>query len=118
MRGLGRGVVTGRGRVAGTMVAGASGRSIGTLREGLPAMTDAATPSDDTQETGGRAGRRGRGGAEARRALRRGGGLQQLKYISRKIPLYEVLKTDGLELIEHNADTVLEEIGLEFRDDE
>ncbi len=29
-----------------------------------------------------------------------------------------MLKTDGLELIEHNADTVLEEIGLEFRDDE
>uniref|UniRef100_UPI0037841DB0 trimethylamine methyltransferase family protein n=1 Tax=Inquilinus sp. TaxID=1932117 RepID=UPI0037841DB0 len=81
-------------------------------------MTDVpTTPSDEIQDTG-RAGRRGRGGAEARRALRRGGGLQQLKYISRKIPLYEVLKTDGLELIEHNAATVLEEIGLEFRDDE
>ncbi|MDR6294598.1 trimethylamine--corrinoid protein Co-methyltransferase [Inquilinus ginsengisoli] len=86
-------------------------------------MTDSAvTPPDDAAAgdapEGGRAGRRGRGGAEARRALRRGGGLQQLKYISRKIPLYEVLKTDGLEIIEHNADTVLEEIGLEFRDDE
>jgi trimethylamine--corrinoid protein Co-methyltransferase len=64
-----------------------------------------------------RAGRRGRGGAEARRAARRGGPVQQLHTISRSIPLYEVLAVDGLELIEHNADTVLEEIGLEFRDD-
>ncbi len=80
-----------------------------------------AEASDGTGSGGtaveGTRGRRGRGGAEARRAARRGGPLQQLRYISRTIPLYEVLSTDGLELIEHNADTVLEEIGIEFRDD-
>ncbi len=62
--------------------------------------------------------RRGRGGgAEARRAARSGVKRQQLPYISRNIPIYEVLSEEGLELIERNADTVLEEIGIEFRED-
>ena len=38
-------------------------------------------------------------------------------YITRKIPYYEVLGEEGLELLEHNADTILEEIGIDFRDD-
>jgi trimethylamine--corrinoid protein Co-methyltransferase len=38
-------------------------------------------------------------------------------YITRRIPPYEVLSTEGLELLEHNADTILEEIGIDFRDD-
>ncbi|PSJ54990.1 trimethylamine methyltransferase family protein [Kumtagia ephedrae] len=72
------------------------------------------------QEAGG--GRRGRadrgGGAAARRAARSGGGPgTQLTYIKRQIPLYEVLGEEGLALIEANADTVLQEIGIEFRDD-
>jgi trimethylamine:corrinoid methyltransferase-like protein len=40
-----------------------------------------------------------------------------LPYITRKIKEYEVLDEEGLQLIEANADTVLEEIGIEFRDD-
>jgi len=28
-----------------------------------------------------------------------------------------VLGSEGLELLEHNADTILEEIGIDFRDD-
>jgi trimethylamine--corrinoid protein Co-methyltransferase len=71
------------------------------------------------QEAGGR--RRGRGegsGAAARRAARSGGGPGlSLTYIKRKINVYEVLDEEGLALIEANADTVLEEIGIEFRDD-
>ena len=64
-------------------------------------------------------GRRGHGGgADARRAARRGGGITQLRYITRKIPVYEVLNEEGLTLIENNADTVLAEIGIEFRGDE
>lgn len=39
-------------------------------------------------------------------------------YITRNIPYYEVLDEDGLSLIEQNAETILEEIGIEFRDDE
>src|SRR5262249_35111624 len=44
--------------------------------------------------------------------------LQQLTYITRQIPLVEVLGEEGLALIERNADTILEEVGIEFRDDE
>ena len=66
-------------------------------------------------------GRRARGegrGAAARRASRTGGGPgPSLPYIQRKIREYEVLDEEGLQLIERNADTVLEEIGIEFRDD-
>ena len=66
--------------------------------------------------------RRGRaergGGAAARRASRSGGGPGlSLTYIKRQIPVYEVLSEEGLALIEANADTVLQETGIEFRDD-
>ncbi len=37
-------------------------------------------------------------------------------WIDRKIPYVELLDEEGLELIERNADTVLEEIGIEFRE--
>lgn len=60
-------------------------------------------------------GRRGRG---ARRAARAGGGPSpQMPFIHRKIRVYEVLDEEGLEIVEANADRVLEEIGIEFRDD-
>jgi trimethylamine--corrinoid protein Co-methyltransferase len=74
--------------------------------------------SVDQAGGGNRRGRGERGGAAARRAARSGGGAgEQLTYIKRQIPLYEVLSEEGLALIEANADTVLEEIGIEFRDD-
>jgi Trimethylamine:corrinoid methyltransferase len=64
------------------------------------------------------AGRRARGGADARRATRSHPKLVQLPYITRRIPLVTVLDEEGLTLIEGNADIILEEIGIEFRDDE
>ncbi len=60
--------------------------------------------------------RRGAGRA-ARRAARTKPKLAQNPYITRKLPIYEVLGEDGLELLEHNAETILQEIGLEFRED-
>ena len=66
---------------------------------------------------GNRRSRRGSGGAGARRAERARPAVTQLTYIRRKIPLYEVLSEDGLDLIERNADKVLAEVGIEFRDD-
>jgi len=80
-------------------------------------MTDISSAAGDA--AGGRRGRGDRGGgAAARRAARAGGGPgDQLTYITRKVPLYEVLSEEGLALIEANADTVLEEVGIEFRDD-
>ena len=81
-------------------------------------MSDSDTSA--TGEAGGsRRGRGGRsgGGKAARRATRSGGGIEQLRYITRDVPYYEVLTEEGLSLIEQNADTILEEIGVEFRDD-
>lgn len=60
--------------------------------------------------------RRRRGGAD-RRTARSRGGVGGAPYITRRVPVFEVLNEDGLALIEHNADTILEEIGIEFRDD-
>ena len=62
-------------------------------------------------------GRRSRGGAEARRAARTAGTVKQSGYVRRQTPLYEPFTTEQLELIEANAETVLEEIGIDFRDD-
>ncbi len=60
-------------------------------------------------------GRRGRRGSRAHRA---GTEIVSVSkpYITRKIPYFEVLDEEGLELIENNADTILEEMGIEFRD--
>ena len=76
------------------------------------------TAMEDQTDGGGRRGRGERGGAAARRAARTGGGAGlQLTYIKREVPVYDVLNEEGLALIEANADTVLEETGIEFRDD-
>src|SRR5574337_1273045 len=39
-----------------------------------------------------------------------------IPYITRKIPLTEIVGEEGLETIERNAETLLEEVGVEFRD--
>ena len=56
-------------------------------------------------------------GRDAKRAARTARASASVPYITRKIPYFEVLSEEGLALIEHNADTILEEIGLDFRDD-
>ncbi|MEC3860968.1 trimethylamine methyltransferase family protein [Mesobacterium sp. TK19101] len=69
-------------------------------------MTDAPTA---------RAGRRSRsGGGAARRAERSAVSFETAKFIERNIPLFEVLNEEALEIIEYNAETVLEEIGVNF----
>ncbi len=54
-------------------------------------------------------GRRTRGGADARRALRQKPKIVQNPYIVRKIPLVTVLDDEGLTTIENNADTILQD---------
>ncbi|NNJ75689.1 MAG: trimethylamine methyltransferase family protein [Anderseniella sp.] len=76
--------------------------------------TETDAPSDASPA---RRSRRVGGGAEGRRAARLGGGIQAFSYIKRQIPLYEVLGEEGLSLIEANCETVLQEIGIDFRDD-
>lgn len=66
-----------------------------------------------------RRGRRGRGGgAAARREQRQKTEIHHLTYITRTMREVEVLDEEGLCLIESNCDKVLEEIGIDFRDDE
>src|SRR6202522_1363212 len=56
-------------------------------------------------------------GRDAKRAARAARAGASIPYITRKIPYYEVLGEEGLSLMEQNADTILEEIGIDFRDD-
>jgi len=60
--------------------------------------------------------RRKSAGRSAKRAARQNLQQSTVAFIDRKIPYYEVLGEEALQQIEYNADTVLEEIGIEFRD--
>lgn len=60
-------------------------------------------------------GRRVRGGGgSARRAERTAVSFETAKFIQRNIPNFEILNEEALAIIEWNADTVLEEIGVNF----
>ena len=61
--------------------------------------------------------RRRSGSRSAKIAARQKSQVRQSAFIERKIPYYELLDEAGLALIEENADVVLEEVGIEFRDD-
>jgi len=54
---------------------------------------------------------------DAKRAARAARAGMSVPYITRKIPCYQVLGEGGLTTIENNADTILEEIGIDFRED-
>jgi trimethylamine--corrinoid protein Co-methyltransferase len=60
--------------------------------------------------------RRQSGGRRGKIAAREQGVTNYRPYIERKIPYFEILDDEGLALIEGNADILLEEIGIEFRD--
>ncbi len=70
-----------------------------------------ATPAAEAQR-----GRRP-SGRDAKRAARAARSGSTVPYITRKIPYYEVLGEEGLAQLEENADTILEEIGIDFRED-
>jgi len=69
-------------------------------------MTDSTSPRR----------RRGGGGRESRRQARTIQTTTGPAFIKRATPTYELLDDAGLALIEHNADTILEDIGIEFRE--
>jgi trimethylamine--corrinoid protein Co-methyltransferase len=61
------------------------------------------------------AGRRARGGGGAtRRAERTAVSFETARFIERNIPNFEILNEEALQIIEWNAETVLEEIGVNF----
>jgi trimethylamine--corrinoid protein Co-methyltransferase len=72
----------------------------------------------DVQPAPAPTGRRGRGGADARRTARTVTTLKQAGFIRRAIKTYEPFSDEQLELIEANADAVLQETGIDFYEDE
>ncbi|MDT8326231.1 MAG: trimethylamine methyltransferase family protein [Roseovarius sp.] len=56
------------------------------------------------------------GGGAARRAERTAVSIETARYIERNIPNFEVLTEEAIEIIEANADTILEEVGVNFVD--
>jgi trimethylamine---corrinoid protein Co-methyltransferase len=57
------------------------------------------------------------GGRDARRAARLHAHLAREPFLTRTLAPFEVLGDEGLSTIEANADTILQEVGLEFRGD-
>ena len=62
-----------------------------------------------------RTGRRG-GGRSARKAARASASTGAAAFITRSLTPFDIVSTEGLELLEHNAETILEEVGVEIRD--
>jgi len=75
-------------------------------------MTDADTTTDAGSE---RAGRRG-GGRSARKAARAAASTGADAFITRSLTPLDIVSSEGLELLEHNAETILAEVGVEIRD--
>jgi trimethylamine--corrinoid protein Co-methyltransferase len=61
--------------------------------------------------------RRRSGGRAGRQAARAHAHIERTPFLTRTFAPFEILSEEGLALLEHNADTILEEVGLEFRGD-
>ncbi|MEE9415355.1 MAG: trimethylamine methyltransferase family protein [Acidimicrobiales bacterium] len=72
------------------------------------------TEQNPTGEDGKR--RRRGGGRAARQAQRADGTVEAKPYLKRKLKPFEIIDEAGYEIIEANAETILSEIGLDFRD--
>ena len=70
-----------------------------------------------TQQDSDRRAKRG-GGRAARRIARETSQEETQAFIQRNIPLIDIFHDEAAELIEKNADIVLSDIGIEFRDDQ
>lgn len=76
------------------------------------------TEADLLAPTAAPSGRRARGGADARRAMRGSTEIKQAGFIRRNVKLYEPFTDEQLELIESNTETVLQETGIDIYEDE
>jgi trimethylamine--corrinoid protein Co-methyltransferase len=56
------------------------------------------------------------GGRAARQSTRKNSNAQREAYLTRLIKPYELVSEEGLQILEDNADIILEEIGVEIRD--
>ncbi len=62
------------------------------------------------ENTRKRSGRRARGAAPGQGSV-----PVVTPYITRNIPVYEIISEQGLETVEKNADSILQEVGIDFR---
>ena len=62
--------------------------------------------------------RRRSGGRAGRQAARLHAHTERVPFLTRRLRPFEILDEEGLSLLEANADTILEEVGLVFRGDE
>ena len=60
--------------------------------------------------------RRRTGGRSGRQAARLAAHIEQVPFLTRTLKPFEVLDEEGLTIIEHNAETILEEVGVIVRD--
>jgi trimethylamine---corrinoid protein Co-methyltransferase len=56
------------------------------------------------------------GGRSGRQALRASHVIERQPFLTSQLTPFEVISAEGLEILEHNADTILEEVGIEVRD--
>ena len=69
--------------------------------------TDHGTDAGTSRRSGGRAGRQ---------ALRASHVVEAETYLTRTMKPFEIVSDEGLEIIERNAETILQEVGVEIRD--
>ena len=56
------------------------------------------------------------GGRAGRQALRASHVADRVAYLTRTMTPFEIVSEEGLAILEHNADTILQEVGVEIRD--
>jgi len=79
-------------------------------------MTDIDIAAGEVGSSGGERRRRG-GGRKARAALRSGGADTKIQsFLTRQLEPFEIVSEEGLQLIERNADILLEQVGVDIRD--
>ncbi|MGD9703431.1 MAG: trimethylamine methyltransferase family protein [Acidimicrobiia bacterium] len=70
-------------------------------------MTDGTADTSRGRRSGGRAGRQ---------AVRASHVLAREPFLTRQLKPFELVSDEGLSIVEHNADTILEQVGVEIRD--
>ncbi len=84
-------------------------------RRAEPATADVAEDCHGGRVMNAPVGRRG-GGRAGRQASRAAAVVDREPFLTRTLKPVELVSAEGLEILEHNADTILEEVGVEVRD--
>jgi len=80
-------------------------------------MSDLESGETAAAQSPGRRARGAGGGAAARRQARSTPKFESFPNIVRQLPPTDILSEEAIEVIEANADTLMEEVGVEYRED-